>query len=232
MISPHDGSTILWSQQHSIDLRFSGLRKGEGRWCIILYQIWMKGQATQEYRDLVRLYREKIRKAKAQLELSLAINIRDNKKSFYKYVNNKRVRENLHPLLDARGNIATKDEEKAEILNAFFASIFNSRTSYPQGIQPPGLEDKDGEQNNTPIIQEEVVNDLIMHLDTQKSMGPDEIHPRVLRDLAGQLTKPPSIIYKQSWSTGGVPDDWRVANVTPSTRRAGRRTWETIGLSA
>ncbi|PKU42336.1 rna-directed dna polymerase from mobile element jockey-like [Limosa lapponica baueri] len=90
-----------------------------------------------------------------------------------------------------------------------------SRTSCPQGVQPPGLEDKDGEQNNPPIIQEEVVNDLFMYLDMQKSMGPDGMHPRVLRELAGELTKPLSIIYQQSWSTGELPDDWRVANVTP-----------------
>ncbi|PKU48777.1 rna-directed dna polymerase from mobile element jockey-like [Limosa lapponica baueri] len=38
---------------------------------------------------------------------------------------------------------------------------------------------------------------------------------QVLRELAGELTKPLSIIYQQSWSTGEVPDDWRVANVTP-----------------
>ncbi|PKU29972.1 hypothetical protein llap_19725 [Limosa lapponica baueri] len=113
-----------------------------------VYHLWKKGQATQEYRDLVRLYREKIRKAKAQLDLNLATDIRDNKKSFYKYINNKkRARENLHPLLDAGGNVATKDK-KAEILHAFFASVFYSQPSYPQGVQPPGLEDKDGEQNN------------------------------------------------------------------------------------
>ncbi|KAK4810354.1 hypothetical protein QYF61_019273 [Mycteria americana] len=29
------------------------------------------------------------------------------------------------------------------------------------------------------------------------------------------LTKPPSIIYQQSWLTGEVPVDWRLANVTP-----------------
>ncbi|KAK4810498.1 LOW QUALITY PROTEIN: hypothetical protein QYF61_004278 [Mycteria americana] len=176
-----------------------------------------KGQATQEeYRDLVKSSREKIRKAKAQLELNLATVVRDNKKCFYKYINNKkRAKENLPPLLDAGGNIATKDEEKAEVLNAIFASVFNSQTGYPQGIQPPELEDRDGEQNKPPIIQEEAVNDLLRHLDTHNSMGPDGIHPRVLRELAEELAKPLSIIYQQSWLTGEVPDDWRLANVTP-----------------
>jgi len=52
------------------------------------------------------------------------------KKCFYKYINNKkRAKESLHLLLDASGNIATKDEEKAEVLNDFFASVFNSETA-------------------------------------------------------------------------------------------------------
>ncbi|KAK4814767.1 hypothetical protein QYF61_026744 [Mycteria americana] len=45
-------------------------------------------------------------------------------------------------------------------------------------------------------------------------MGPDEIHPRVLKELAEVLTKPLSIIYQQSWLTGEVRADWRLANVT------------------
>jgi len=52
--------------------------------------------------------------------------------------------------LDAKGNIANKDEEKAEVRYAFFASVFNSQTSYSQSTQPPVVEDRDGEQNNTP----------------------------------------------------------------------------------
>ncbi|KAK4815901.1 hypothetical protein QYF61_009952 [Mycteria americana] len=60
-----------------------------------------------------------------------------------------------------------------------------------------------------------MVCDLLHHLDTHKSMGPDEMHPRVLKELADVLTKPLSIIYQQSWLTGEVPVDQRLANVTP-----------------
>jgi len=45
-------------------------------------------------------------------------------------------------------------------------------------------------------------------------MGPDGIHPRVLRELVEELAKPFSIICQQSWQTGEVPDDWRIASVT------------------
>ncbi|PKU48788.1 rna-directed dna polymerase from mobile element jockey-like [Limosa lapponica baueri] len=46
-------------------------------------------------------------------------------------------------------------------------------------------------------------------------MGPDGIHLRVLRELVEVLEEPLSIIYQQSWQTGEVPADWRLANVTP-----------------
>jgi len=53
---------------------------------------------------------------------------------------------------------------------------------------------------------------LLIPATSQKSMGPDGIHPRVLRDLA----KPLSTI-----NTPGLQG--RIASVTPSARKSGRR---------
>ena len=81
---------------------------------------------------------------------------------FYKYINsNRRARENLHPLLDAQGNLVTKDRDKVEVLNAFFASVFNSKTCNSPGTQPPALVDTDGERNMPCMIHDEMVLDLL-----------------------------------------------------------------------
>jgi len=58
------------------------------------------------------------------------------------------------------------------------------------------LEDRDGDQNKPPIIQEEAVNDLLCHLDAYKSVGPDVIHPNSAEGSggeAGQATLPSPI---------------------------------------
>ena len=64
-------------------------------------------------------------------------------------------------------------------------------------------------------IDNEVIQQYLATLNEIKSPGPDELHPRVLKELAGEISEPLAIIFEKSWRTGEVPMDWRRANVVP-----------------
>lgn len=47
------------------------------------------------------------------------------------------------------------------------------------------------------------------------AMGPDNMHTRVLRELAGVVVELFSIIFDKPWLTGEFLGDWKKGNLTP-----------------
>jgi len=151
-----------------------------------------------------------MRRAKVHLELNLARSVKDNKKDFFKYISTKRkTRDNARPLLNEVGDLVMEDTEKALIPNAF------SSKASPQASQSLEVREKAWQKDEFPLVEEDCVRDHLSNLDTHKSMGPDGMHPRLLRELGDVIAEPLYIIFERSWRKGDVPEDWRKANVTP-----------------
>ncbi|KFV96106.1 hypothetical protein N327_11049, partial [Fulmarus glacialis] len=73
-----------------------------------------------------------------------------------------------------------------------------------------------------PFVDTEIVRDQLYQLNVHKSMGPDGIHPRVLKELVDVMAGPLSIIYQRFWESGEVPADWKLANVIPIYKKGVR----------
>jgi hypothetical protein len=63
-------------------------------------------------------------------------------------------------------------------------------------------------------ISEEDVYTKLNNLNIGKYPGPDNIQPRVLKELGRTLSKPLSIIYNTSLNTAVIPTEWKQAQIT------------------
>jgi len=107
-----------WSKGSRRPARLNKELLAEIRWKRKVHGMWKEGQVTwEEYRNVVRACSDATRKAKAHLEIKLARDVKNNKKGFFNYISSKRkARDNVGPLLNEAGVLATEDAEKAELL--------------------------------------------------------------------------------------------------------------------
>ena len=67
--------------------------------------------------------------------------------------------------------------------------------------------------NNKLPANLELAWDLLLQLYAYKSIGPDRIHLRVLKELSYVIARSLSICFEWSWEFGEVPINWKLAKV-------------------
>lgn len=116
-----------------------------------------------------------------------------------------------------KSSLKHEDHEKANILQNQFCSVF---TIEPHGELPEFPSRTDNVIEDIVILKEKV-HKQILKLDVNKSFGPDEIHPKLLKELADHIAEPLSVIMNKTLTEGALPEDWKLAHVTPIYKNKG-----------
>ncbi len=151
------------------------------------------------------------RKMKRDFEKKIAAESKSNPKAFYRYANSKlKIRSGIADL-DTDNGKASTNAEKAELLNSFFISVFTRENVESM----PLITSSDIEPISNLVVTEESVQKKLMKLNPCKSSGPDELHPKVLKELSHVISKPLAMIMQMSLNEGTLPRSWKDAHVTP-----------------
>ena len=75
---------------------------------------------------------------------------------------------------------------------------------------------------NDIAVSKDGVIKLLKGLNPSKGLGPDELHPRVLKELATALGPVFAHLFQQSIDTGEIPKEWSLANIYPFFKKSDR----------
>lgn len=172
-----------------------------------------RGRDYEKYKVTRNKCSKLIKRARKDYEKNIADGCKKSPKLFWKYVQ-ERAKSNAGISALKTGNgFAVSDDEKAETLNKFFSSVFTLEDT----SNIPDLTEcqfSNGVSVSEILVTPEAVEVRLRSLDASKAQGPDNIPPKVLKELAKELAAPLSVLFNKSLETASVPNDWKKANVT------------------
>ena len=172
-----------------------------------------------KFETLRREIKADVRKQHDLYVNNLVGDVKANPRDFYRYINSqKKDTRGIPPLKRKNGKgVAQSDLEKAEEFNGQFTDVFskNEHTQVP-------LLDRSAPFMNDIAVSKDGVIKLLKGLNPSKALGPDELHPRVLKELATELGPVFAHLFQQSIDTGEIPKEWSLANVCPLFKKSDR----------
>jgi len=121
--------------------------------------------------------------------------------------------------VDNKTHIANTDHEKAEVLAEFFTSVFTKETDDDKTLLDIEV---DSDSSDNEFKTEEILK-LLKELNTSKSPGPDQVHPKVLHELSDVVAIPFCLIFNSSLKSGIVPDSWKIGQITALFKKGDKK---------
>ena len=126
------------------------------------------------------------------------------------------VKDKVMGLKKANGQHTVTDQETADVFCNYFSEVFVTEGIWKVDTTQQQTEDISVE------ITESKIKKLLSVLKTDKSPGPDGIHPLFLHNTAEEVAKPLTLIYNKSFTEGELPHDWKWANISPIYKKSAR----------
>ena len=167
-----------------------------------------------------------MRKQIRNFEADIANTSKHNCKVFWKYVNSKlKTKIKVPDLKTDQHNTTASEQEKVNLLNDFFKSVFGE-VDISEVLGSDAEWQFVGLQLTDIQFTEEKVRNLLNNLNTSKAAGPDDIHPRILKELSNEIAYPILLIFRSSFSNSNIPELWRLANVSPIHKKGAKNEKE------
>ena len=186
------------------------------------FKTYKKYPTLQNYNAYARARNQvkwEVKKAKKNKEQNIAQNIKNNPKLFFRYVNSKiKSKEGVSNLKKNDGNLTENDQEKTEVLNNFFQSVYTQEDK----TNIPKFENKTDKILSSIEVTQQDIQNALQKLNINKSQGPDLIHPRLLKELAEQLAYPLKKLFDKTMKDGKIPNQWKCAEVRPIFKKGNR----------
>ena len=142
--------------------------------------------------------------------------IKTDPKPFWRYINGQKRDTLSIPPLQTNGNkLAFSNTDKAKSFYCQFCSVFTGTVFDSIPFRRPTC----GKMTDI-VISTHGVEKLLKGLKPNKAMGPDNIHPWILKELAMDLAPMLRHLFQQSLTDGCIPKDWKMANVCPVYKKS------------
>ena len=187
------------------------IRKKRNLWRKCLHNRFLNKGNVLEYKSIRNKVKKEIKNRIKLYETTIALNVKNNPKAIYAYINKKsKVKEGINAL-NVNSKLETKYLSIAHSLNKYFSSVFTNEIS----DNMPFFKNRTNIICDDPTFSPDTVYIILKSLNPNKCTGVDGVHPFPLKCCADAFSLPLSLIFNKSYDTGIIPSMWLNANITP-----------------